>query len=189
MIKAVILDFGGVVFKNKPKEEWAGLKTTFNIDPEIWLKATLGQVSDEEVFELVAKNHQVQPEEVQEWLFSRREPNKELLDLLANLKPEIKKAIINNGLKTLFRGFLQKYNLSIDFDVVVNSAEEGIRKPDPEIYFRVCKRLGVEPSECVFIDDDEVYLKGATDLGMKGIFYTNPRDLEREFKDLSLFKI
>jgi putative hydrolase of the HAD superfamily len=38
-------------------------------------------------------------------------------------------------------------------DCVVQSSMEGIRKPEPEFYERACARLGVEPAECVFLDD------------------------------------
>ena len=57
----------------------------------------------------------------------------------------------------------------LDFDIVVESALEGIRKPDPRIYTLVCDRLAVESSECVFLDDLGVNLKPARALGMTTI--------------------
>ena len=38
---------------------------------------------------------------------------------------------------------------------VISSAEEGLAKPDPEIYRRAAARLGLPPAACVFVDDDE----------------------------------
>ena len=55
------------------------------------------------------------------------------------------------------------------FDVVVESAVEKIRKPDPRIYEVACKRLGVEPHRCVFLDDIGRNLKPAQALGMQTI--------------------
>lgn len=55
------------------------------------------------------------------------------------------------------------------FDVVVESAIEGLRKPDPRIYELVCERLGVAPPECVFLDDLGVNLKPARAMGMTTI--------------------
>ena len=55
------------------------------------------------------------------------------------------------------------------FDVIVQSAEEGLRKPDPAIYKVACARLGVEPRECVFLDDIGRNLKPAQQMGMRTI--------------------
>ncbi len=181
MIKAIILDFGGVVFQNKLKEKWDGEKDQLKVSPNLWEQATLGKINDEKVFEDIAQNYNVSAREIKDWLFSRREPNQKLLDLLGTVKSDIKKAIINNGLKTLFRGFLTKYNLALKFDALINSAEEGVKKPDPKIYLDTCQKLGVKPEECIFIDDDYDNIKGAADLGMKTIFFSNIQSLKDEF--------
>ena len=55
------------------------------------------------------------------------------------------------------------------FDVVVDSCEEGIRKPDPEIYLRTAERLLVEPKACVFLDDSAVNCEAAAAVGMKTV--------------------
>jgi putative hydrolase of the HAD superfamily len=55
------------------------------------------------------------------------------------------------------------------FDVVVDSCEEGIRKPDPEIYLRTAERLFVEPNQCVFLDDSAVNVDAAKAVGMRGV--------------------
>ncbi len=55
------------------------------------------------------------------------------------------------------------------FDVVVISSEVRLRKPDPEIYLLTARHLGLEPAECVFVDDLPPNVTGATDVGMVGI--------------------
>ncbi len=55
------------------------------------------------------------------------------------------------------------------FDVVVDSCEEGIRKPDPDIYLRTAERLGVEPAACVFLDDSAANCEGAAAVGMRTV--------------------
>jgi epoxide hydrolase-like predicted phosphatase len=55
------------------------------------------------------------------------------------------------------------------FDVVVESAVEGMRKPDPRIYHLTCERLGVEPADAVFLDDIGANLKPARAMGMTTI--------------------
>ncbi len=64
----------------------------------------------------------------------------------------------------------------LGFHTVVESAVEGIRKPDPRIYHLVCERLAVQPGECVFLDDLGVNLKPARALGMTTIKVVDPDD-------------
>jgi putative hydrolase of the HAD superfamily len=60
------------------------------------------------------------------------------------------------------------------FDIIVESAVEGLRKPDPRIYELTCARLGVMPGEAVFLDDLGVNLKSARALGMTTIKVDDP---------------
>ena len=52
------------------------------------------------------------------------------------------------------------------FDGVVISGEEGFRKPDPRMYALGAERIGVSPSQCVFVDDLAFNLDPARELGM-----------------------
>ena len=60
------------------------------------------------------------------------------------------------------------------FDTVVESAVEGLRKPDPRIYLLACERLAVNPGESVFLDDLGTNLKAARELGMTTIKVADP---------------
>jgi putative hydrolase of the HAD superfamily len=60
------------------------------------------------------------------------------------------------------------------FDVMVESAVEGLRKPDPRIYALVCERLDVSPPATVFLDDLGANLKPARELGMTTIKVAEP---------------
>lgn len=60
------------------------------------------------------------------------------------------------------------------FDVFVESAVVGLRKPDPRIYQLACRALGVEPPEAVFLDDIGSNLKTARALGMTTIKVDEP---------------
>lgn len=55
------------------------------------------------------------------------------------------------------------------FDVFVESAVVGLRKPDPRIYALVCERLGAAPARVAFLDDIGRNLKPARALGMATI--------------------
>lgn len=51
------------------------------------------------------------------------------------------------------------------FDLVVLGPALGVCKPDPEIYRRVAARLGLDPADCVVVDDRAANLRGARTLG------------------------
>jgi putative hydrolase of the HAD superfamily len=55
------------------------------------------------------------------------------------------------------------------FDAVIESSKAGVRKPDPRIYRMMCETLGVEPADCVYLDDLGVNCKPAAELGMTAI--------------------
>jgi putative hydrolase of the HAD superfamily len=62
------------------------------------------------------------------------------------------------------------------FEVIVDSAFVGLRKPEAEIYELTVERLGdgLGPSDCLFIDDVEVNIDAARRLGMHAVhFRTN----------------
>ena len=55
------------------------------------------------------------------------------------------------------------------FDAVVESSKVGCRKPEVEFYELACTTAGVEPAECVFLDDLGINLKPAKAMGMTTI--------------------
>lgn len=64
-------------------------------------------------------------------------------------------------------------NVPLDvFDVVVDSSEVGLRKPDPAIYELTLARLGVEAEHAVFLDDHPTNVEAAQALGMGGVVVT-----------------
>lgn len=55
------------------------------------------------------------------------------------------------------------------FDVIVESSQVGVRKPQPEFYELACKLAKVAPERVVFLDDLGVNLKPAKAMGMTTI--------------------
>ena len=56
-------------------------------------------------------------------------------------------------------------------DTVLVSSEEGVAKPDAELFCRAAARLGLSPAQCVFVGDHPVNdIDGAINAGMKVIF-------------------
>jgi putative hydrolase of the HAD superfamily len=56
------------------------------------------------------------------------------------------------------------------FELIVDSAFVGMRKPEREIYELTVERLGgVTPADCIFIDDTDVNCDAARELGMSAV--------------------
>ena len=55
------------------------------------------------------------------------------------------------------------------FDVLVDSTELGIRKPDPQPYLVAIEQMGLPANEIVFIDDNPTYVKGGEAVGLQSL--------------------
>jgi putative hydrolase of the HAD superfamily len=79
-----------------------------------------------------------------------------------------------------------------DFDVRVFSCEAGLCKPEPEIYRNCLSKLGIQPSEVLFIDDREPNIRAAEALGLHAVLFTDPagaaRQIEQRFSLPSVLK-
>ncbi len=58
------------------------------------------------------------------------------------------------------------------FEHIIESSKAGVRKPDPRIYTMMCEALGVEPTQCIYLDDLGINCKPAAALGMHAIKVT-----------------
>jgi putative hydrolase of the HAD superfamily len=72
------------------------------------------------------------------------------------------------------------------FEVVVDSAFVGMRKPDPRIYRLTVARLGggLALSECAFVDDNEVNVETARELGMSAVHFRETEQARAELEAL-----
>ncbi|HTK15059.1 MAG TPA: HAD-IA family hydrolase [Acidimicrobiia bacterium] len=77
----------------------------------------------------------------------------------------------------------------LGFDVVIESAVVGLRKPDPRIYELVLSKLGVDATEAVFLDDLGINLKPARAMGMTTIKVIDPDRALDELADVLGFEV
>ena len=118
--------------------------------------------------------------------FSALHPNEEMIDYMAELRARgLRTALLTNNVREweqLWRAKLPQ--LDRTFEVVVDSASVGMRKPEPEIYELTLERLGgeVTADQCVFIDDSEANCAAARELGMYAVRFveTEPAIAEVE---------
>jgi 2-haloacid dehalogenase len=74
------------------------------------------------------------------------------------------------------------YDFLSEFDETVISGHVGVVKPDPRIYEILFERVGRQPQELVFVDDQIKNIEAARALGMDAIHFGSGVDLERELK-------
>jgi putative hydrolase of the HAD superfamily len=103
------------------------------------------------------------------WLAARQLIRSNIF-LARRLRPAYRTAILSNADESL-RERLHELRIHDLFDTVISSAEEGLAKPDPEIYRLAAARLRLAPAACVFVDDYEANVRAAETTGMRGVLY------------------
>jgi putative hydrolase of the HAD superfamily len=72
------------------------------------------------------------------------------------------------------------------FQTVFVSSDLGARKPDPEAFHLVARRMGFEPEEVLFFDDGPGNVEGARTAGMQGVLVGSIRDVHRALSRIGL---
>lgn len=192
---AVLFDFGGVLIDSPLDaftryERQRGLPEGFirqvnatNHLENAWARferneLTFDQFCDEFAAETAAAGARVDAGEVFALLTGELRPP--MVDALRRLRPHFRTGLLTNNFAVPLVGDGHDDVLSL-FDVVVASAEVGIRKPDPRFYLMACEQLGVCPERSVFLDDLGINLKPARQLGMTTIKVT---DVDSAIDDL-----
>jgi putative hydrolase of the HAD superfamily len=103
--------------------------------------------------------------------FERMQPNRTMIDFVREVRDRgLRTALLTNNVREfepLWRAKLPEIDEL--FEVVVDSAFVGMRKPDPAIYELTLERLGMAAEECVFVDDLELNCEAARALGMTAV--------------------
>jgi putative hydrolase of the HAD superfamily len=114
---------------------------------------------------------------LRELYFERLDPNPAMIAYIGALRERgLRTALLTNNVREwepLWRAKLPE--LDVIFEVVVDSAFVGMRKPEPEIYELTLERLGdgVVAEECLFVDDIEVNCEAARTLGMQAVRFVD----------------
>lgn len=182
-IKALLFDIGGVLYHSVdagPRRKWErrlglpkGQLAEIVFTNSIAQRATVGQATPDEVWQAVGKHLSLSAEDLAALrtdFWKGGEWDLELLDFIRSLKPNYKTGTISDAWLDA-RQNVKLYVNSKIFEVIVFSAEEGVMKPDPEIYQRTLARLGVHPQETIFVDDRLPNVGGAGQIGMQAIHH------------------
>jgi len=188
--KAIIGDFGGVLTTPLGNTFAAWSKTT-GISLEDLGKAIAasaerhgdhplfvlerGELTEVEFFARL--QHELEDEQsldgMGEALMAGLERNHEMIEYVAELRGRgLRAALLTNNVREWeprWRGMLPE--IDEIFEVVVDSAFVGMRKPEPAIYHLTVERLGggLRAEDCVFVDDIAINCDAARELGMTAV--------------------
>ncbi len=187
MAKAIIFDLYGVLALNG----WQAFKELhFSDRLDVWEQVfELGKQVDagfksyDDLVQFTAEQAG-QPVSMVRHQLEHTVANEPLLEYIrTELKPKYKIGILsnagNNVVERIFTAEVQTL-----FDAIVLSHHVGLTKPHVAMYQTISDRLGVEPADCLFIDDQERHVTGARDAGMQALVYTDLADLRRQLQGL-----
>jgi putative hydrolase of the HAD superfamily len=80
-------------------------------------------------------------------------------------------ALLTNNVKEWGDNWRATFPVDELFEIVVDSSEVGMRKPDRRIYLLTCERVGVAPEASVFVDDNAENIAAARALGMETVHF------------------
>jgi len=208
VIRAVLFDFGGVILSSpfeafRRYEDEIGLppntiRTINATNPETntWAQFERGELEVEafaDAFEHEAAGHGVVLDGHRVLGSLRGVLRPAMVEALRRCSAQFATALLTNNFRPVSSG---GNDVMVDgdgqsvaqvmevFDVILESSVIGVRKPEPEFYRLACERLGVEPSDCVFLDDLGINLKPARAMGMYTIKVEDPADAIAELERL-----
>jgi epoxide hydrolase-like predicted phosphatase len=192
VIKALISDFGGVLttplsagflaYEHEAPITLAELGKGLQAAAEKYGEHPLhslerGEISEVEFGRRVAEQLEdgFDLARLRELYFERIDPNTPMIEFIGEQRRRgLRTALLTNNVREwepLWRAKLPE--LDEIFEVVVDSAFVGMRKPEPGIYELTLERLGggLRADECLFVDDIELNCESARALGMTAVHF------------------
>jgi putative hydrolase of the HAD superfamily len=144
--------------------------------------AFLAQVSEALEREL---GHRPEMHRFKEIYFEALQPNEPMIALMRELGERgYRMALLTNNVREWEPYWRSMLPVDEIFEVVVDSGFVGMRKPEREIYELTLERLGdgIAASDCLFIDDVEVNIEAARELGMTAVHFRESDHAIREIE-------
>jgi epoxide hydrolase-like predicted phosphatase len=194
---AVFLDFGGVLttsvwdsFASFCRSEGLdpdSIKNLFRSDPEALKELRqleTGEISETEFEKSFGRRLGLKdPDHLIDSMFAGMQPDPPMVAAVKELRAGgMLTGLISNSWST---SHYDRKLLAELFDTAVISAEVHMHKPEPEIYRLATERLGVEPAECIFVDDLRENCEGAEAVGMTAVRHRNATETIARLAELT----
>ena len=178
----VMLDYNSMLACYRHARDWdkaAKLKEAIFDRPEWWELVDGGLMTDAE-YAREAQSRLDDPElkELAEavlgdWWADSLFPVTGIGKLIEDLLDAGVKLYVLSNVGYSFHEFSYKIPHLDRFSGIVLSCEEKLRKPDPEIFRRLCSRYGVVPEETLFVDDHMPNVESARSIGLQGYCFAD----------------
>jgi putative hydrolase of the HAD superfamily len=187
VIRAVVFDIGGVLEITPDLGVDRQWETRLGLPDgeilarlrDVWRGGSIGTITLDDVHQALQERLGLDDQMVAQymadvWREYLGTANAELIDYARRLRPRWRTGIVSNS----FVGAREREQAAYGFEdlveEIVYSHEVGFSKPDPRIYALACTRLDVAPEETVFLDDNDVCVTGARDVGIHAVrFHDN----------------
>lgn len=185
-VRAVVFDVGGVLLRTDDHGPRRRLAESMGLteaqlhdavfESPLARSATLGTVREEALWADVARRFSLDATQMaafQAGFWGGDVFDTDFMAWIGALRPRVSTGLLSNAWSGARDMFVNRFACYRYVDSVVISAEEGVAKPDPEIY-RIClRRMGVAADETVFVDDFARNIEAANRLGMRGILFSS----------------
>jgi putative hydrolase of the HAD superfamily len=98
--------------------------------------------------------------------------NPAVLEVVRATRTVAQVGLLTNGTSRLAAD-LAELGIAEEFDVIFNSAELGVAKPDPAVYLLACSRLATSPQNVFFVDDSPSHVDGASEAGLLSCLFVD----------------
>jgi epoxide hydrolase-like predicted phosphatase len=190
IIRTIFFDFGGVIVQ-QPHDRWMNLwKKVLGVkdhpeildmlenphDSQLVKDICLGKLPENHLWMLMAEKWHLRPAMInffRRWLFSKRQLNQAIVAFMDELHGPYQTAILSNAGDQTRRLLEETYQLLPYVDEIIISAEEGVIKPDPQIFTIAMARLGTTPETSLLLDDHLANVTAAREFGMHAVQFIN----------------
>ena len=197
VIRAVVFDIGGVLEITPDLGVDRLWETRLGLSAgeilvrmrDVWRGGSIGTITLDDVHEALRDRLGLDDQTLAQymadvWREYLGTANTELIEYGRRLRPRYRTGIVSNS----FVGAREREQAAYGFEdlveEIVYSHEVGFSKPDPRIYALICTRLNVPPEEMVFVDDSDVCVAGARDVGIHAVRYQSNAQAIAEIEKL-----
>lgn len=197
-IKAVLIDFGGVLAEEGFKEGLMAIGRQAGLSPEAFFETAaaavyesgyvLGQTTENAFWNLVRARTGVKSpdEELRREILNRFTIRPWMLEIVRALRQRGCCVCILSDQTQWLDELNDEYDFFRDFDVVFNSYHMGKGKQDPTLFADVASKLGFTGQEILFVDDGEGNIRRAAMNDWNTILFRDRESFVQELKKFVL---
>jgi len=188
-VRAVIFDWGGVMERLPDEAHIAGWERRLALTPgtlpevlwgETWRRLSVGAITNDDSLQYIADRLGLPGVEAalhfMEEFYAGDRFNPEVVAAARALRGRYKIGLLTNASPGQDDRIREQFGLDVhaEFDVYVNSAYVGLRKPDPAIFHLTLGQLDVAPQQAIFLDDGLRNVDSARELGIHTVQFVDP---------------